>query len=159
MSLMSRLLGKGWYAKRWRVLQRDNFTCQYCGQYAPDVMLHVDHKNPVANGGTDEEQNLITSCEACNIGKHTSRLIMRAELEQDEIPFSARLAGPSGPHVGGSYYAVFNYIMGKGFDTATNIAIQTGLNRAGVAKVLARYPHTFVRIRKEGKNVYYGLGS
>lgn len=31
---------------RFRILERDNFTCQYCGNKAPDVILHVDHKIP-----------------------------------------------------------------------------------------------------------------
>lgn len=54
---------------RWEVLKRDNFTCQYCGRKAPDVVLHVDHKIPKSLGGTYSMENLITACFACNIGK------------------------------------------------------------------------------------------
>ena len=28
---------------RFEVFKRDAFTCQYCGQMAPDVLLEVDH--------------------------------------------------------------------------------------------------------------------
>ncbi len=64
---------KGYYALRFKILQRDDFTCQYCGQHAPDVVLHVDHIKSVCDGGTDEEDNLITSCAACNWGKEALR--------------------------------------------------------------------------------------
>lgn len=54
---------------RFEVFKRDSFTCQYCGQKAPDVILEVDHINPVAKGGKNEILNLITSCFDCNRGK------------------------------------------------------------------------------------------
>lgn len=54
---------------RFQVLQRDNFTCQYCGRSAPSVSLEVDHIVPVAKGGTNEMSNLVTACWECNIGK------------------------------------------------------------------------------------------
>lgn len=54
---------------RFEVFKRDNFTCQYCGAHPPDVLLHVDHINPVSNGGQNDEVNLITSCQDCNLGK------------------------------------------------------------------------------------------
>jgi len=59
----------GWYKLRWKILERDKYTCQYCGQSAPDVKLEVDHRIALADGGTDEEDNLVTSCWACNRGK------------------------------------------------------------------------------------------
>lgn len=54
---------------RFEVFKRDSFKCQYCGQSAPDVVLHVDHIMPVAKGGGDDIINLITSCQGCNLGK------------------------------------------------------------------------------------------
>jgi len=54
---------------RFEVFKRDSFKCQYCGSSAPDVLLEVDHINPVANGGTNDILNLITACEKCNGGK------------------------------------------------------------------------------------------
>lgn len=55
--------------KRFEVFKRDAFTCQYCGRTPPTVTLECDHVVAVANGGTDEEHNLITSCFDCNRGK------------------------------------------------------------------------------------------
>lgn len=54
---------------RFEVFKRDSFTCQYCGATPPSVVLHVDHINPVANGGGNHIDNLITSCDHCNLGK------------------------------------------------------------------------------------------
>lgn len=54
---------------RFEVLKRDSFQCQYCGASAPNVLLQIDHVDPVANGGTNDILNLITSCEDCNAGK------------------------------------------------------------------------------------------
>jgi hypothetical protein len=61
---------------RFEVFQRDRHTCQYCGRRAPDVELEVDHLIPVARGGTDAFENLITSCRECNSGK-SAKLIER----------------------------------------------------------------------------------
>ncbi len=54
---------------RFRIFQRDGFTCQYCGRQPPEVVLHLDHIRPVIEGGTDDELNLVTSCQDCNLGK------------------------------------------------------------------------------------------
>lgn len=54
---------------RFEVFKRDGFTCQYCGATPPSVILHVDHIDPVANGGKNTMDNLITACETCNQGK------------------------------------------------------------------------------------------
>jgi hypothetical protein len=54
---------------RFEVFKRDSFRCQYCGAEAPNVLLQVDHIKPVAEGGSDDIVNLITSCFDCNSGK------------------------------------------------------------------------------------------
>ena len=59
---------------RFRVFERDNFTCQYCGKRPPEVILHVDHVYPVSKGGKGEIENLITACADCNLGKATLEL-------------------------------------------------------------------------------------
>jgi hypothetical protein len=59
---------------RFAVLERDGFCCHYCGRAAPDVVLHVDHIVAKANGGTDDEDNLIAACVDCNLGKATKEL-------------------------------------------------------------------------------------
>lgn len=61
---------------RFKVLERDNFTCQYCGKNPKDdgVKLEVDHINPYSNGGETIFDNLRTACWGCNNGKSNIKL-------------------------------------------------------------------------------------
>lgn len=54
---------------RFEVLKRDGFRCRYCGADASIARLEVDHVVAVANGGSDDHENLTTACERCNVGK------------------------------------------------------------------------------------------
>jgi len=54
---------------RFDIFKRDEFVCQYCGSHPPSAILHVDHIHPVKEGGTNCNDNLITSCSLCNLGK------------------------------------------------------------------------------------------
>jgi hypothetical protein len=54
---------------RFRILARDNFTCQYCGARAPEATLEVDHIVPRSRGGKNSPENLRTACFSCNRGK------------------------------------------------------------------------------------------
>jgi hypothetical protein len=67
---------------RFEVFKRDKFTCQYCGAKSPEVVLNVDHIDPVANGGTNEILNLITSCFSCNSGKSDRTLSDTSVVEK-----------------------------------------------------------------------------
>ena len=67
---------------RFEVFKRDSFTCQYCGDSAPDVVLHVDHIKPVIKGGTNELLNLITACISCNLGKGHRSLDDKTAVEK-----------------------------------------------------------------------------
>lgn len=69
---------------RFEVFKRDNFKCQYCGNGSPDVVLHVDHIKPVADGGTNNIMNLITSCFDCNSGKGATLLNDKSILEKQK---------------------------------------------------------------------------
>ncbi len=75
---------------RFEVFKRDSFTCQYCGKSAPDVILEVDHIEPVSKGGTNDITNLITSCKDCNRGKAARRIsddsvIKKSKKELDKL--------------------------------------------------------------------------
>jgi hypothetical protein len=54
---------------RFEIFKRDAFTCVYCGQRSPAVILEVDHVLALSLGGRDEPDNLVTSCQQCNQGK------------------------------------------------------------------------------------------
>lgn len=60
---------------RFEVFKRDGFVCQYCGAHPPDVLLELDHIVPVAENGTSDESNLVTSCFDCNRGKGATSLL------------------------------------------------------------------------------------
>lgn len=75
---------------RFEVFKRDKFTCQYCGRAAPDVLLHVDHLQPVAEDGTNDILNLITACRDCNLGKGSRELsddsaVIKQKKQLDEL--------------------------------------------------------------------------
>lgn len=60
---------------RFEVLRRDGYRCQLCGLEQKDgVVLHVDHKLAVSNGGATTYDNLWTLCQSCNLGKSNSLL-------------------------------------------------------------------------------------
>lgn len=54
---------------RFEVFKRDRFVCQYCGATPLKSPLQVDHIIPVAMGGTNHIDNLVTACQPCNAGK------------------------------------------------------------------------------------------
>ena len=68
--------------KRFEVFKRDSFSCQYCGSKAPDVVLNIDHINPVSKGGDNDILNLITSCFDCNSGKSDNLLSDNSVIEK-----------------------------------------------------------------------------
>lgn len=59
---------------RFEIFKRDSFTCQYCGNTPPKVILEVDHIIPVCEGGENDEDNLVTACFDCNRGKAGNKL-------------------------------------------------------------------------------------
>lgn len=57
---------------RVKVMERDRFTCQYCGNSpAKDlsITLHIDHKVAWSKGGGTNLENLQVLCSRCNLGK------------------------------------------------------------------------------------------
>lgn len=67
---------------RFEIFDRDSFTCQYCGKCPPDVQLEIDHIIAVSTGGTNDPENLRTSCVACNLGK-TNKPLGKTANDQD----------------------------------------------------------------------------
>ena len=59
-----------------RKVTRTYLACFYCGAWPTrsrrgwdSVRLEVDHLVPVAQGGTNEPNNLVMACESCNRSK------------------------------------------------------------------------------------------
>lgn len=79
---MSKNIGK---RLRFEIFKRDGFACRYCGARPPSVQLQIEHVVARSRGGTNQPENLVTSCVACNQGKSDKHL--------DESAFSIRLLG------------------------------------------------------------------
>lgn len=59
---------------RAEILERDNYTCQYCG--ATDI-LEVDHIYPLSKGGLfDDPENLQVLCRPCNRRKSAKVVVV-----------------------------------------------------------------------------------
>lgn len=56
------------------VLNRDNYTCQYCKGRHKDSKLEVHHIIPRSQNGSDEESNLITLCHTCHKDLHSGKI-------------------------------------------------------------------------------------
>ena len=60
---------------RFAVLKHYASTCQLCGRKPSDgIILHIDHRVALANGGTNDFENLWPLCAECNLGKGASDL-------------------------------------------------------------------------------------
>lgn len=55
-------------ALRIAVLERDDYTCVYCGTTTAAI-FHIDHAIPVSAGGDNHPDNLLTACAHCNLSK------------------------------------------------------------------------------------------
>ena len=65
---------KRYSSRREAVLHRDNYTCQCCGK--KNCRLEVHHVKFKSDGGTDDEENLITLCEDCHKGVHAGTVVL-----------------------------------------------------------------------------------
>lgn len=141
---MSRSLSK---RLRFEVFKRDDFTCQYCGAHPPQVVLEVDHIFPVALGGLDEIDNLITSCFPCNRGKAAIPLDVVpqslsdkaadiAEREAQILGYSAVLDARR-ERVEADVWRVFEHLTGKASTSHEKFASVKRFNEMlGVHQVL-----------------------
>lgn len=62
-----------WELRRQGVFERDDWTCQSCDvESGPTagVELHAHHIEPIADGGSDELENLLTLCKDCHRKLH-----------------------------------------------------------------------------------------
>ena len=59
-----------WKNKKTAILHKFNFKCFYCGNKINFQTLHIDHYLPRSKGGSDKDNNLVASCEKCNLIKN-----------------------------------------------------------------------------------------
>ena len=68
-----------------KVYERDDYTCQFCGEQPGKEKLTIDHLIPVSKDGRDEITNYVTCCEECNQRKADMPLSEFAETVDIEI--------------------------------------------------------------------------
>jgi len=59
------------------VLNRDNYTCQYCKGKSKDSKLEVHHIIFRCYGGSDKPENLITLCKTCHDKLHAGKINLK----------------------------------------------------------------------------------
>lgn len=85
--------GESWNSIRKKVLQRDDYKCQFCGitetlqREQQKRGLHVHHKIPSSEGGSDNMENLITVCPSCHkqlesVTTHIYKKLKRKEMSR-----------------------------------------------------------------------------
>jgi hypothetical protein len=60
---------------RRRIFERDGYQCKLCGTPLGYADAHLDHRKPVARGGSHLAENLQTLCGPCNRRKHASESV------------------------------------------------------------------------------------
>lgn len=76
-----------WETVRKKVMKRDDYTCQKCGERLPETELVVHHITSLSEGGHPfDEKNLETLCHSCHGEKHGE--IEREPKEEDIIPLT-----------------------------------------------------------------------
>ena len=72
-----------WQRKRLEILNRDNFTCQYCGNDKDQLHVHHLCYDSSYNPWDVDDSALITVCETCHKIEH----LKLTELEDQIITF------------------------------------------------------------------------
>ena len=72
----------GYSSRRSAILHRDNYTCQCCGK--KNCRLEVHHIKFRCNGGTNDEENLITLCKECHDGVHAGTVVLNKKPKKSK---------------------------------------------------------------------------
>ena len=72
----------GYSSRREAILHRDNYTCQCCGK--KNCRLEVHHIKFRRDGGTDDEENLITLCTDCHKGVHAGTITLNKKPKKSK---------------------------------------------------------------------------
>lgn len=87
--MTSKHLGSSkWKKQRLLVLQRDSYTCGYCGEPANEV----DHIEPRVAGGSDDLDNLVACCRMCNLRKGKKSDAVFLSQASTPLAFSSNLS-------------------------------------------------------------------
>lgn len=77
-------------SRREAILHRDNYTCQVCGK--KHTRLEVHHIIPRSQGGTDNENNLITLCEDCHEAVHNGKIVLTKQPKNLNLKYATHMS-------------------------------------------------------------------
>ena len=80
----------GYSSRRSAILHRDNYTCQCCGKR--NCRLEVHHIKFKSNGGTDDEENLITLCKECHDGVHADTVVLNKKPKKMKLKYATHMS-------------------------------------------------------------------
>ena len=73
------------------VLDRDKYTCQNCKGKNKDKRLEVHHIIFRRNGGSDEQENLITLCKTCHDGLHKGDITLKGGKVKGQLKHATQM--------------------------------------------------------------------
>lgn len=77
-------------SRREAILHRDKYTCQICGK--KHVKLEVHHIIYRSQGGTDDEDNLITLCEDCHHNIHNGQIVLTKKPRKTNLKYATHMS-------------------------------------------------------------------
>lgn len=80
----------GWASRREAILNRDSYTCQICGKKY--TRLEVHHVIFRSQGGTNDENNLITLCEDCHAGIHSEKNVLNKKPKKMNFKYATHMS-------------------------------------------------------------------
>lgn len=80
----------GWSSHREAIINRDNYICQICGK--KNIRLEVHHIIFRSQGGTNDENNLITLCEDCHSGIHNGKIVLTKKPKKLNLKYATHMS-------------------------------------------------------------------
>jgi 5-methylcytosine-specific restriction endonuclease McrA len=77
-------------SRREAILNRDNYTCQICGK--KNIRLEVHHIIYRSQGGTNDENNLITLCEDCHNAIHDGKIVLTKKSKKLNLKYATHMS-------------------------------------------------------------------
>jgi 5-methylcytosine-specific restriction endonuclease McrA len=77
-------------SRREAILHRDNYACQICGK--KHTRLEVHHIVYRSQGGTNDENNLITLCENCHSGIHDGKIVLTKKPKKLNLKYATHMS-------------------------------------------------------------------
>ena len=77
-------------SRREAILHRDNYACQICGK--KHTRFEVHHIVYRSQGGTNDENNLITLCENCHSGIHDGKIVLTKKPKKLNLKYATHMS-------------------------------------------------------------------